>query len=235
MEYFLSLQLQSLNPIEQLFCSYSIQSYQIQSSTLSNGGSGGYLEYLFRYYALKLYQINLYGTELFYQTGRNSDINDVILYSNGSTIPPTSDNDETNAVQPLLKFGQIYGFRNIQSVILKLKKLKCDYDYIEIMACPSGCLNGGGQIKVQQPTADISTITSTVASNNIAKRINNISQIYHSNRVFQRPDDTPLVRFIYGNQDDINDEEMYPNEQYFHTQYHAIPKLEVIAPLASKW
>ena len=23
------------------------------------------------------------------------------------------------------------------------------YDYVEVMACPSGCLNGGGQIKVE--------------------------------------------------------------------------------------
>lgn len=28
-----------------------------------------------------------------------------------------------------------------------LKRKKCDYDFIEIMACPSGCINGGGQIR----------------------------------------------------------------------------------------
>jgi iron only hydrogenase large subunit-like protein len=35
-------------------------------------------------------------------------------------------------------------------VIRKLKSARCDYDYIELMACPSGCLNGGGQIKPEQ-------------------------------------------------------------------------------------
>jgi iron only hydrogenase large subunit-like protein len=29
----------------------------------------------------------------------------------------------------------------------KIKQGKCDYDYVELMACPSGCTNGGGQIK----------------------------------------------------------------------------------------
>lgn len=30
----------------------------------------------------------------------------------------------------------------------KIKQGKCDYDYVELMACPSGCLNGGGQVKL---------------------------------------------------------------------------------------
>ena len=29
----------------------------------------------------------------------------------------------------------------------KLRMGKCEYDYVEVMACPSGCLNGGGQVK----------------------------------------------------------------------------------------
>jgi iron only hydrogenase large subunit-like protein len=32
-------------------------------------------------------------------------------------------------------------------VIRRIKTGKSDYDYVEIMACPSGCLNGGGQVK----------------------------------------------------------------------------------------
>ena len=24
---------------------------------------------------------------------------------------------------------------------------RCDYDFVEIMACPSGCLNGGAQLR----------------------------------------------------------------------------------------
>ena len=27
---------------------------------------------------------------------------------------------------------------------------RCDYEYVELMACPSGCINGGGQIKPAQ-------------------------------------------------------------------------------------
>ena len=31
-----------------------------------------------------------------------------------------------------------------------MKRHQCSYDYIEVMACPSGCLNGGGQPKQQR-------------------------------------------------------------------------------------
>ena len=43
-----------------------------------------------------------------------------------------------------LKFIQAYGFQHIQNIIRKLKTKKCDFEYVELMACPSGCLNGGG-------------------------------------------------------------------------------------------
>ncbi|MCP9258792.1 Cytosolic Fe-S cluster assembly factor NARFL [Dirofilaria immitis] len=51
--------------------------------------------------------------------------------------------DETK----LLTVAKCYGFRNIQNQVQRLKRSKCDYDYVEIMACPSGCINGGGQIR----------------------------------------------------------------------------------------
>ena len=29
--------------------------------------------------------------------------------------------------------------------VRKIKRGACEYDYVEVMACPGGCLNGGGQ------------------------------------------------------------------------------------------
>lgn len=46
-----------------------------------------------------------------------------------------------------LRFAFAYGFRNIQNIVQQMKRQKCSYDFVEIMACPSGCLNGGGQIR----------------------------------------------------------------------------------------
>ena len=46
----------------------------------------------------------------------------------------------------LLNFAAAYGFRSIQNLVQKMKRGKCPYQFIEVMACPSGCLNGGGQV-----------------------------------------------------------------------------------------
>lgn len=46
-----------------------------------------------------------------------------------------------------LRFAHAYGFRSIQNLVQKLKRGKCTYQYVEVMACPSGCLNGGGQVR----------------------------------------------------------------------------------------
>ena len=70
--------------------------------------------------------------------------------------------------RPALRFAAAYGFRNIQNLVQKMKRGKCPYHFVEVMACPSGtctlvhviysgipliktlspgCLNGGGQIR----------------------------------------------------------------------------------------
>lgn len=49
--------------------------------------------------------------------------------------------------RPVLCFAKAYGFRNISTVVTKVKRSKCPYDFVEVMACPSGCVNGGGQVK----------------------------------------------------------------------------------------
>ncbi|KAK9454534.1 iron hydrogenase [Dipodascopsis uninucleata] len=83
--------------------------------------------------------------------------------------------DTNNEKDIIAKAAQIYGFRNIQNLVRKLKsgpggatvrrtavssKSKrssatsgtitvlnpMEYDYVEVMACPGGCINGGGQI-----------------------------------------------------------------------------------------
>jgi hypothetical protein len=33
---------------------------------------------------------------------------------------------------------KVYGFKNIQNLMRKIKTGKCDYHYIEVMACPKG-------------------------------------------------------------------------------------------------
>ena len=42
-----------------------------------------------------------------------------------------------------IKVAKIYGFKNLANLVRQIKTKRCDYDFVEIMACPGGCLNGG--------------------------------------------------------------------------------------------
>lgn len=61
----------------------------------------------------------------------------------------------------LLRFAEAYGFRQIISLTQKLAPKvqrrnvkKVEYDYVEVMACESGCINGGGQVRPRDSIAN---------------------------------------------------------------------------------
>jgi len=113
------------SPIDNLFTNVS-------GETIfgAKGGSGGYLEYIFKYAAKVLYNVDVTNVE--YIVGRNSDFKEVKLEVGGKTV---------------LHFAQMYSFKNINTLMRRIKDKKCTFDFVEVMACPSGCVNGGGQLR----------------------------------------------------------------------------------------
>jgi len=117
---------------------------QHQEQNADAGSSGGYL-----YHILKTQQARHPGSRISIQRGRNADVVEYALLSSSQTV--------------IMKCARYYGFRNIQNLVRKLKPPKqsklpgaarrsaaangMDYAYVEVMACPGGCTNGGGQIK----------------------------------------------------------------------------------------
>ena len=100
----------------------------------SGSGSGGYAENV-----LKIAAVELFTTEvesLNYSVRRNKDFLEVDVIAPGQEIP--------------FKFAVVNGFRNIQTLVQMIKRNKCPYHYVEVMACPGGCLNGGAQLKDDQ-------------------------------------------------------------------------------------
>ena len=90
---------------------------------------------VFRYLARTLYEEEI--ETLTYKTLKNTDFREVILEKDGKT---------------LLKFAIANGFRNIQNLVQKLKRKRCDFDFVEVLACPSGCVNGGAQLRHEEVT-----------------------------------------------------------------------------------
>ena len=87
----------------------------------SGGGSGGYLEYVFRYAANELFGVKV--EKVVYKPTKNVDLRVAELEVDGKVV---------------LSFATCYGFKNIQNVVRKIKQNKCAYHFIEIMACPGG-------------------------------------------------------------------------------------------------
>jgi iron only hydrogenase large subunit-like protein len=117
------------------------------------GSSGGYL-----YHILQTYQSQHPGSSIFVSKGRNADVMEYSVVQGSTTI---------------VKMARYYGFRNIQNLVRRLKPAKAskmpgaktgvsrrpggaavesvkDFAYVEVMACPGGCTNGGGQVKVSE-------------------------------------------------------------------------------------
>lgn len=119
------------------------------------GTSGGYL-----YHIMQTLASRHPGSVLRTERGRNADVVEyaVVDGATGDVI---------------VKAARFYGFRNIQNLVRRLKPARAsrmpgaravgarrpgaaaakggeggDYAYVEVMACPGGCTNGGGQVKV---------------------------------------------------------------------------------------
>ncbi|XP_021933170.1 probable cytosolic Fe-S cluster assembly factor AGAP009023 isoform X2 [Zootermopsis nevadensis] len=99
-------------------------------------GSGGYAELIFIHAARELFGFTQ--LEVHYKLLRNPDFREVTLEQDGKV---------------LLKFAVVNGFRNIQNLVQKMKRGKNSYHYVEVMACPSGCLNGGAQVRPQDASS----------------------------------------------------------------------------------
>ncbi|KAL7913061.1 iron hydrogenase [Trichoderma velutinum] len=117
------------------------------------GSSGGLLHHI-----LQTRAAQTPGSEIQVVRGRNVDVVEYFVTING---------------EPIFKAARYYGFRNIQNLVRRLKPARpsrmpggkpfgsarrpagkaasLDYSFVEVMACPGGCTNGGGQIKVDDP------------------------------------------------------------------------------------
>ncbi|KAM7530854.1 hypothetical protein LguiB_034264 [Lonicera macranthoides] len=158
-----------------------------------HGSSGGYAETIFRHAAGKLYGREIKGP-LEFKTIRNSDFQEVTLEVDGEIV---------------LKFALCYGFRNLQNIVRKVKVGKCDYHFLEIMACPSGCLNGGGQIKPRQGQSAKDLIQS-------------LETTYMENVLVADPFDNPLTRGIY--EEWLEQPGSEKAKRHIHTEYHPVVK-----------
>ncbi|XP_014601924.1 PREDICTED: probable cytosolic Fe-S cluster assembly factor AGAP009023 isoform X1 [Polistes canadensis] len=175
---------------------------KIDNDLLSHkgSGSGGYADFIFHYAAKHLFDEN--NATLEFKNLRNPDFQEAVLEKDGKV---------------LLKFAIANGFRNIQNLVQKLKRGKCSYDYVEIMACPCGCLNGGAQIRPQD----------NIQPRELALKL---EAMYHDLPI-STPEENLAVHKLYEKW--LSGENIDKPAAYLHTQYHEIEKINTA--LSIKW
>ncbi|XP_051572865.1 cytosolic Fe-S cluster assembly factor narfl-like isoform X3 [Myxocyprinus asiaticus] len=117
----------------------------------------------------------------------------------------------------LLQFAAVYGFRNIQNLVQKLKRGKSPYHFVEVMACPSGCLNGGGQLK---PSSEQSK----------KELLQQVEELYGAERTSTPEEDTRVAELYHSWLESVGEEKA---RLLLHTQYHAVEKNT--SGLSIKW
>jgi iron only hydrogenase large subunit-like protein len=96
------------------------------------GSSGGYLEFTFRTAVHELFKEEVPNGPLTIMHGSNKYSWEAV-WRVGNQIA--------------LRFMAIYGFRNFHALLRNIQREHKRIHFVEIMACPLGCLNGRGQFK----------------------------------------------------------------------------------------
>lgn len=164
-----------------------------------SSGSGGFSDHIFKYAAKELFGMDV--THFEYKNLRNPDFREIVLEKDG---------------QLLLRFAVANGFRNIQNLVQKLKRGKSSYHYVEVMACPSGCLNGGAQIRPDSGTP-------------ARELTSQLEELYR--KLPQSCPDNNDTKFIYANYLDGTFSDKA--KSLLHTNYHAVEKMNTA--LNIKW
>ncbi|KAJ8933935.1 hypothetical protein NQ314_013691 [Rhamnusium bicolor] len=163
-------------------------------------GSGGFADHIFRYAAKELFGEEL--EKLEYKSLRNPDFREVILIKEEKI---------------LLRFAIANGFRNIQNLVQKLKRGKSQYQYVEVMACPSGCLNGGAQVRPKEGSS--------------VKELTTLLETLYNSLPCKSPEENKSVGELYDSW--LGGQESDKCNAVLHTQYHAVEK--AMNALNIKW
>ena len=112
-----------------------------------------------------------------------------------------------------LKACVAHGGANIRKVMDEVKAGTSPYHFIEIMACPGGCVNGGGQPIVDAQTKAVIDI-----------RAERAKVLYNrdANNPLRKSHDNPSIKRIY--EEFLTEPNSHKSHELLHTHYEAKPK-----------
>lgn len=100
------------------------------------------------------------------------------------------------------------GLKNARALLDRIASGKKKYHFVEIMACPGGCLNGGGQ----PTTFDVEALK---------RRLKKIYRIDADHKM-RRSHENPSILELY--KDFLDKPNSEVAHKYLHTHYHVRPE-----------
>jgi len=101
-----------------------------------------------------------------------------------------------------------HGLKNARKVSEEIKSGEADYDFLEVMACPGGCVMGGGQPIKSSKTRSETDIRE--------KRANSIYSIDEKS-ILRKSHENPIMKQIY--QEYLGDPGKHKAHELLHTEY----------------
>uniref|UniRef100_A0A3Q3W3H3 Iron hydrogenase small subunit domain-containing protein n=1 Tax=Mola mola TaxID=94237 RepID=A0A3Q3W3H3_MOLML len=150
-------------------------------------GSEGFLEHVFKHASKELFGLDVH--EITYKNLRNRDFQEVTLERDGET---------------LLQFAAVYGFRNIQTLVHRMRKGRVPYQLVEVLSCPGGCLSGRGQAESE-------------AGSRVDKDLIQQMEEAYSSLPVHLPEVNPALITLY--QDWLQGQDSLQASTLLHTQY----------------
>ena len=102
----------------------------------------------------------------------------------------------------------VSGLKNADAVLKKIQSGEADYQFVEIMCCPGGCVNGGGQ--PVQP-ADVRNFTDLKAER--AKALYDEDK----NLPLRKSHESPLIKKVYAEY--LGEPGSHKAHELLHTHY----------------
>lgn len=107
-----------------------------------------------------------------------------------------------------VKVAAVSGLKNADAVLKKIQSGEADYQFVEIMCCPGGCVNGGGQ--PVQP-ADVRNFTDLKAER--AKALYDEDK----NLPLRKSHESPLIKKVYAEY--LGEPGSHKAHELLHTHY----------------
>ncbi|BFZ54805.1 Cytosolic Fe-S cluster assembly factor nar1 [Savitreella phatthalungensis] len=213
----------------------------VEPGRVPGSSSGGYLAHVLASAAVELFNIEIDPSDL-----RASP--HVVIRDNRT--PKLREYDVVDAAgSVLLRFAEAYGFRQITSLAQKLSPATTaragvvrrrpgaaeaaqNYDYVEVMACDRGCINGGGQVKPidQIPSTSPQPVsTSKALATAWTDRVEGIYLEEFPTTSHDIPQRAQAITAYWRTQASLTGN----LHDKLTTTYNAVPPM--VNPLASKW